>query len=417
MPRSGSRERCTEPPVLQDDSRYRALLDVLRLLRMPRTRTRSSRRRPALAVAITSATTLVAATQLWVGTGSADVAADRAAAERVRAAIAAEGRRIAATADGLAVAERRLAVLQARETRRREAFLAAQDRLIRERIRLTRLEKRTGQAQTKLSKALSEAYRHGGTDLATILVSANGFQDAIDRVEYEQRVQKRNANALTAVRSALKDSRSQERQLAVQEERFQRLAAAAAKDRDAANAVRVALMQRRAKQLARQNGAKGRLRALQGRIRRAEFAQIRAVSAASNAGAATSQAPRITVNSDADAVVARVVAAANRIATTPYVWGGGHGGAASGGYDCSGSVSYALAAGGLLGSPLTSGGLMSWGVAGVGQRITIYANGGHVYMVVDGRRFDTSALRSGGTRWTSQMRSSAGFVARHPPGL
>lgn len=406
-----------EPPVLQAGSRYRVLLDVLRLLRMPRTRTGSSRRRSALAFASASALTLIASTQLWVGTGTADVAADRAAAQSVRAAIAAEGRRIAATSDGLAVAERRLAVLQARETRRREAFLAAQDRLIRQRIRLTRLERRTGQAQRTLSKTLSETYRHGGTDLATILVSARGFQDAIDRVAYEQRVQKRNANALTAVRSALKDSRSQERQLAVEEERFQRLAAAAAKDRDAANAVRVALMQRRAKQLAKQSGAKSRLRALQGRIRRAEFAQIRAVSAASNAGAATSQAPRITVNSDADAVVARVVAAANRIATTPYVWGGGHGGSASGGYDCSGSVSYALAAGGLLGSPLTSGGLMSWGVAGVGQRITIYANGGHVYMVVDGRRFDTSALRSGGTRWTSQMRSSAGFVARHPAGL
>jgi hypothetical protein len=114
--------------------------------------------------------------------------------------------------------------------------------------------------------------------------------------------------------------------------------------------------------------------------------------------------------------VARVISAANEIASTPYVWGGGHGGA-SGGYDCSGSISYALAAAGLLSSPLDSTGFMSWGEPGPGKRITVYANAGHAFMIVDGRRFDTSALRGGGTRWTSESRSTAGFVARHPPGL
>ena len=105
----------------------------------------------------------------------------------------------------------------------------------------------------------------------------------------------------------------------------------------------------------------------------------------------------------------------DQIASTPYVWGGGHGGA-SGGYDCSGSVSYALAAGGLLSGALDSTGFMSWGEPGPGRRISVYANAGHAFMIVDGRRFDTSALSGGGTRWTSQPRSTAGFVARHPPG-
>ena len=100
---------------------------------------------------------------------------------------------------------------------------------------------------------------------------------------------------------------------------------------------------------------------------------------------------------------------------TPYVWGGGHGGA-SGGYDCSGSISYALAAGGLLSGALDSTGFMSWGEAGPGRRITVYANAGHAFMVVDGRRYDTSALSGGGTRWTSRCAARAGFVARHPPG-
>ena len=78
---------------------------------------------------------------------------------------------------------------------------------------------------------------------------------------------------------------------------------------------------------------------------------------------------------------------------------------------------YALAAAGLVSSPLDSTAFESWGDAGPGRWITVYANAGHAYMVVAGWRFDTSALSSGGTRWTHAQRSSAGFVARHPPGL
>jgi hypothetical protein len=80
-------------------------------------------------------------------------------------------------------------------------------------------------------------------------------------------------------------------------------------------------------------------------------------------------------------------------------------------------VSYALHGGGLLSSPLTSGGFMSWGSAGRGRWITIYANVGHVYMVVAGRRFDTSGQDVSGTRWQRDPRSPLGYVVRHPPGL
>jgi cell wall-associated NlpC family hydrolase len=119
----------------------------------------------------------------------------------------------------------------------------------------------------------------------------------------------------------------------------------------------------------------------------------------------------------APGVVAQVIAAGNAIATTPYKWGGGHGGWKDSGYDCSGSVSFALAGAGLMNSPLTSGGFMSWGDAGPGRWISIYANNGHVWMVVAGLRFDTSGA-NGFTRWQSMKgRSTAGFVVRHPPGL
>ena len=115
--------------------------------------------------------------------------------------------------------------------------------------------------------------------------------------------------------------------------------------------------------------------------------------------------------------VRRVIAAANRIATMPYKYGGGHGQWQDSGYDCSGSVSYALHGAGLLDSALTSGGFMSWGAPGPGRHITIYANPGHVYMVVNGRRFDTTGRSETGSRWQANDRSSDGYVVRHPPGL
>jgi cell wall-associated NlpC family hydrolase len=121
---------------------------------------------------------------------------------------------------------------------------------------------------------------------------------------------------------------------------------------------------------------------------------------------------------DAPNVVAAVIQAGNQIARTPYKWGGGHGAWADTGYDCSGSVSFALAGAGLLSSPLDSTAFEHWGAPGPGRWITVYANAGHAFMVVAGLRFDTSG-RSGprGTRWQPLMRSTAGFVARHPPGL
>jgi len=96
---------------------------------------------------------------------------------------------------------------------------------------------------------------------------------------------------------------------------------------------------------------------------------------------------------EASGVVARVIAAANEIATRPYVFGGGHGSFQSEGYDCSGSVSYALHGGGLLSSPEDSSGLESYGEAGPGRYITIYADAEHAWMTIDGRRFDTVALQ------------------------
>ena len=117
----------------------------------------------------------------------------------------------------------------------------------------------------------------------------------------------------------------------------------------------------------------------------------------------------------APAAIVAVIAAGNRIATLPYRWGGGHASWEDTGYDCSGSVGYALHGGGLLEVTVTSGDLMSYGDPGPGAWITVYANRDHVYMVVGGLRFDTSGARP--SRWQAASRPTDGYEIRHPPGF
>ncbi len=111
------------------------------------------------------------------------------------------------------------------------------------------------------------------------------------------------------------------------------------------------------------------------------------------------------------------VAAANRITDRPYRYGGGHATVEDSGYDCSGAVSYALIGAGLLASPQASSGLMTYGDPGPGQWITVYAHGGHAYVVIAGLRFDTSGRGEKGPRWRPAPRGGDGYTLRHPPGL
>jgi hypothetical protein len=114
--------------------------------------------------------------------------------------------------------------------------------------------------------------------------------------------------------------------------------------------------------------------------------------------------------------VKRAIWAGNRIQGLPYKWGGGHQTWRDSGYDCSGTVSYALHAAGLLPSALDSGSFMGWGLAGRGQWFTVYTNPGHAYAIIAGLRLDTSGRGGKGPRWRSEARSSSGFQLRHPIG-
>lgn len=119
--------------------------------------------------------------------------------------------------------------------------------------------------------------------------------------------------------------------------------------------------------------------------------------------------------------VKEAIWAANEIVGKPYKYGGGHARVKDSGYDCSGTVSYALIGGDLLDDPLDSSSFMSWGERGKGEWITVYTNPGHAFVEIAGMRLDTSAAGdpSGdkGPQWRPVLRSTKGFKARHPEGF
>jgi cell wall-associated NlpC family hydrolase len=126
---------------------------------------------------------------------------------------------------------------------------------------------------------------------------------------------------------------------------------------------------------------------------------------------------RAVAPADAPKAVKQIIAAGNKIAFKPYIYGGGHRSWRAKGYDCSGSVSYALRGAKLLKSPLASGGYMKWGEAGPGSWVTIYTKSSHMYAVIAGLRFDTSGKGKTGSRWQTAMRPATGYTVRHPEGL
>jgi hypothetical protein len=123
----------------------------------------------------------------------------------------------------------------------------------------------------------------------------------------------------------------------------------------------------------------------------------------------------------APASVQEIIWAGNQIIGLPYIYGGGHASFTAPGYDCSGTVSFALHGASLLATPMDSSEFMAWGGGGVGQWVTVFTNPGHAYMTVAGLRLDTSAAddpsNQQGPRWRPLRPANAGFTVRHPVGL
>ena len=129
-----------------------------------------------------------------------------------------------------------------------------------------------------------------------------------------------------------------------------------------------------------------------------------------------------TIPAGAPKPVVKAIKAANEINKMPYQYGGGHGGKKDKGYDCSGAISYALRGGKMLKEPLDSGGFTTWGKTGEGEWISVYANGGHAYVMIAGLRFDTSSAGAAsgnqdGPRWWKEKAPTKNYKVRHPGGL
>ena len=382
---------------------------------------------------------------LGPGTSAADlqsrIDATRSAAGALRSTIAAQNAQISQTSGSVQSragaprrSSRRASTPGCASSRRRaHSCMRARDRLV-------VLENRMRDSTQALADNLRAEYEGGRPNLMTVILQAHGFADLLERVDFLQRIGQQDAAIVADTRAARHAVATQTAMLVRLEARDQALADQILTQRNQVAAVHAALLRREIAQLAGRAHSSARLHALNsqlGALQSQAAAQARraaAAAAAAAAGGATGNgggngagAPvsGLTTNSGgmaqpppgAPAAVAQVMAAGNAIATLPYVWGGGHGSFQASGYDCSGSVSYALAAAGLLSSPLDSTGFESWGQPGPGQWITVYANAGHAFMVVGGWRFDTVALSSGGTRWTQTMTDTSGFVARHPAGL
>ena len=340
-----------------------------------------------------------------------DANVDRA--EALRAAVAAEAARIRESSRGLARAQRRLARLQAQSAAQQAELERVKAEFTRARDRLTRLVNLQRDATKALEENLQAAYRNGKPDIVSVIVSAKGFTDLLEKAEFLKRIAERNARIMDVARTSRAAVTRQAKRLSAMQRREQALANRLARRRDAAHAVETALLRERERRLARSNFKRAELRSVQSRL----AALRERLARTARAGIATNPGGRAQPPPGAPPAVGLVMAAANAIAGLPYLYGGGHGGFKDTAYDCSGSISYALAAAGLVTSPMASPGFMTWGEPGPGKWITIYTNPGHMFMVVGGWRFDTTALRGGGTRWSRTMRPTGGFVARHPPGL
>ena len=298
-----------------------------------------------------------------------------------------------------------------------------QNQLLAARNRLVDLENQLQRATSALAANLVANYEQAQPNLVTVILEAHGFTQLVERVNFMHRIAEQNARTVAWTRATRAAVSRQASMLATLEQRDRTLTKQVLAQRNGVAALQAALYRRQISELGSRGRNTAKLHALNGRLASlekkaaAEAAQAAATGNASVGGIAVDTGGMVQAPPGAPAAVAQVIAAGNAIATLPYIYGGGHASFHADGYDCSGSVSYALAAAGLVSSPMVSGDFENWGDPGPGKWITIYANAGHVWMEVAGWRFDTVALAEGGTRWSRGGGEFSGFVVRHPPGL
>jgi peptidoglycan hydrolase CwlO-like protein len=298
---------------------------------------------------------------------------------------------------------------------------------------LAEVRARLQRALEVLRERLVSIYESGSPDMLNVVLDSASWSEVNTRADYLDQIQQYDDSVASRVKGLRDEARAAvKRMTAVRAQIREARDAIAAKEKEVA-----AAREEAEARFAELKSAQAERRAAMETLESREEALSDNLASISEQIASTTGAPapvtgtpapltpgqsasyisesQASVPSEAPAAIAGAIEAANSIATTPYIWGGGHGSFESSGYDCSGAVSFALHGGGFLESPLDSTGLETWGEPGPGQWITVYANAEHAWMIIAGLAFDT--VGGPGPRWhSSPVDSPEGFVARHPPG-
>jgi peptidoglycan hydrolase CwlO-like protein len=377
---------------------------------------------------------LVALCCAFASSGSADVSgqlnAAKSTAGNLKAQIADDTAEIARTDNGLQAAQAHLDAVQSDLDRRVDRLKAVQNQLLDARDHLVDVENHLKLATTALAANLRAGYESQPPSLVSVVLSSHGFNQLLNQFSFAAKIAKRNANVVQQTRVARREVSAQAKRLATLERRDRALAKQILSERNQAAALRSALKQQQIREISQRAKVHGQYAAVQARVdklqkklNQQEAAAARAAQQSAATGNASVNGITLDTNgmvqppADAPEAVKEMIAAGNAIATLPYIYGGGHASFQADGYDCSGSVSYVLAAAGLVSSPMVSGQFDDWGVRGPGKWVTIYSNADHVWMTIAGWRFDTVAQAEDGTRWAQGGGEFDGFDVEHPAGL
>jgi peptidoglycan hydrolase CwlO-like protein len=351
------------------------------------------------------------------------ISAGKSAASALSAQIARDSTQIHSTTQGLATADQRLTGLEGQLNTREDQLRDVQSSLLKARNHLVDLENWLERATHVLAANLVAAYENGQPNLMSVVLESHGFSNLLEQVSFLHRIGVQDAQIVSSTRAARNAVARQAGLLATLEQRDRILANQVITQRNQVAALQAALLREQISELGARSSDSAKLHDLNAHLSSleakaaAEAARAARTGNADVGGIAVDTGGMVQAPPGAPAAVAQIIAAGNAIATLPYIYGGGHASFHADGYDCSGSVSYALAAAGLVTSPMVSGDFENWGDPGPGRWVTIYANAGHVWMEVAGWRFDTVALAEDGTRWARGGGEFSGFIVRHPPGL
>lgn len=347
------------------------------------------------------------------------------------ATIAEQNRAIDSMIGEVSVLRRRQAAVEAELSAKQAELDRATAKLAADQQRLELVRARLQRALEVLRERLVAIYESGSPDMLNVVLESASWSQMSARADYLNQVQEYDNSVAGRVKALRDQARAAvERMTAVRLQIKQARDAIAAKEREVASA-KAAAEARFAELKTAQAARRRTLESLESREQALSDNLASITSQIAGAGGEVpSSAPapltagesahyisesQASVPSGAPSAVQAAIEAANSIATTPYIWGGGHGSFSSPGYDCSGAVSFALHGGGFLESPLDSTGLETWGSPGPGRWITVYANAGHAWMTIAGLAFDT--VGGPGPRWhASPVDSTEGFIARHPSG-